>query len=149
VWNGRVREEPARSATRRVRAGQMVSSKLQWCSVCEKMTVEKRPRAERTKPTVSVEGGKGFWEGGLEQGVWVQGREEQQWFQKVRALVWKEPVEWRGEKTQKLREVERRCGGHSITRRQVHGDRGGQGGDEIGEGGEERDDRGGQGGGES
>jgi hypothetical protein len=94
MWNGRFREEQTRSGATRG-AGENRGS---------------------------VAGGKGFWEGGLEQGVWVQGREEQQWFQKVGALVWKEPVEWRGKKTQKLSKVERRCGGHFIARRLVHGD---------------------------
>jgi hypothetical protein len=35
---------------------------------------------ENTQQTMAVAGVKGFWEGGLEQGVWVQGREELQWF---------------------------------------------------------------------
>jgi hypothetical protein len=52
-----------------VRAGERVSCKLQWCRVCGKMTAEKRLRVEKAQQTVVVAGGKGFWEGGLEQGV--------------------------------------------------------------------------------
>ena len=104
-----------------VRAGERVSSKLQWCRVCGKMTAEKRLRVEKAQQTVAGAGGKGSWEGSLEQGVWVQGREEQQWFQTVGALVWKEPVEWRGEKTQKPSESEGRCGRNFVARRLVHG----------------------------
>ncbi len=36
--------------------------------------------------------------------------------------MWKEPVERRGKKAQKRSEVERRCGGHFVARRPVHGD---------------------------
>ena len=35
--------------------------------------------------------------------------------------MWKEPVECRGKKTQKLSESEGRCGGHFVARRLVHG----------------------------
>jgi hypothetical protein len=64
----------------RVKAGEIVISKLQWCSGCGKWMEEKRLTVENTQQTMAVAGVKGFWERGLEQGVWVQGREELQWF---------------------------------------------------------------------
>ena len=46
-----------------VRAGERVSSKLQWCRVCGKMTAEKRLRVETNSRSTGVERTRGV-EGG-------------------------------------------------------------------------------------
>jgi hypothetical protein len=105
----------------RVKAGETVSSNMQYCCGCGKMTAEKSLKVGKTQHTVAVAGRGGFWDGELDQGVWVQGEERKHWFQTVGALVWKESAEGRKRKAQKLNDSQKGCGGHFVARRRVHG----------------------------
>ena len=87
-----IREDRERSGANRgkLRAGEEVNSNLQWCEGCKRWVAEKKLGIEETQQIVVIVGGRGLWEGGLDQGVWVQGGKVHQWFQTVGALVWKE-----------------------------------------------------------
>jgi hypothetical protein len=109
-----IREDRERSGANRgkLRAGEEVNSKLQWCEGCKRWVAEKKLGIEETQQIVVIVGGRGLWEGGLDQGVWVQGGKVQRWFQTVGALVWKENGERRRAKARKLNGGEGRGGGH-------------------------------------
>ena len=117
-----IREDRERSGANRgkLRAGEEVNSKLQWCEGCKRWVAEKKLWIEETQQIVVIVGGRGLWEGGLDQGVWVQGGKVQQWFQTVGALVWKENGERRRAKARKLNGGEGRGGGHLTALRFVH-----------------------------
>ena len=117
-----IREDRERSGANRgkLRAGEEVNSNLQWCEGCKRWVAEKKLGIEETQQIVVIVGGRGLWEGGLDQGVWVQGGKVQQWFQTVGALVWKENGERRRAKARKLNGGEGRGGGHFTALRFVH-----------------------------